>query len=281
MRSIVFAPDGFKGSISAADAATALAEGWNRVHPDDAAVLRPVADGGEGTLDAFLAAVPGSRRIPVEVTGPHGEGLRTQWLLLPDGTGVVELAGTAGIELLHGDLQPFEASTLGFGQAIAAALAHGVARLVLGIGSSASTDGGVGMLAALGAHAADAAGRPVAAGLRGLDELAVVDLSGLLPTPPAGVVVLTDVTNPLVGARGAAAVFGPQKGLDEAGVRHADAALRRLAPLLGVDPQAPGAGAAGAPARRCSPGARTSFPAPRRSPASSRCPRRWPRHPSW
>lgn len=244
-RSIVFAPDGFKGSISAADAAQALAFGWRAVHPEDRLVLRPVADGGEGTLDAFAAAVPGALRMPIEVTGPHGTPVAADWLLLPDGTGVVELAGTSGIELLGGALEPWDASTAGFGQAIAAALAHGVSRLVLGIGSSASTDGGVGMLVALGARAMDAAGAPVVPGARGLVELAALYTSDLRPLPMGGVVVLTDVTNPLTGPGGAAAVFGPQKGLDADGVAVADAALERLALLLGVDAATPGAGAAG------------------------------------
>lgn len=246
---VVLAPDSFKGSITAADAAAALAAGWAEVAPDTEFLMRPMADGGEGTVDAFAAAVDGAVRMPVTVDGPAGTPVTTSWLLLqatdaaPGGTGVIDLASTSGIELL-GDLRPFDAGTTGFGQAIAAALDHGVSRLVLGIGSSASTDGGIGMLTALGARFLDADGTPVVAGASGLLDVAVVDLEGLRPAPQ--VLVLSDVTNPLVGPRGAAAVFGPQKGLTAAvDIVRVDAALVRLADLLGIDAQLAGAGAAG------------------------------------
>lgn len=261
MPRIVFAPDSFKGSCTAADAARALAEGW----PGADVVLRPMADGGEGTLDAFATAVEGARRTPVRVTGPLGFGVDAAWLWLPptddapQGTGVVELASTSGIELLGAVRRPWDASTLGFGQAIAAALAHGVSRLVLGIGSSASTDGGTGLLTALGARFTNTYGGSIAPGAGGLDEVAAADLTKLRSLPEGGVEVLTDVTNPLLGERGAAAVFGPQKGLDADGVRRADAGLARLVEVLRAlpgdslaeaaarhaDPDEPGAGAAG------------------------------------
>lgn len=244
-RRVVVAPDSFKGSIGAADAARAFAAGWRAVRPGDDLVLRPVADGGEGTLAAFEAAVPGARRVPVVVPGPDDAPVMAHWLLLPDGTAVVELAGTSGIELLGDRLRPLDAHTAGFGTATAAALDHGVERLVLGIGSSASTDGGTGLLTALGSRFTDAGGHPAPPGARGLDALAHADLSGLRPLPPGGAVVLTDVANPLTGSDGAAAVFGPQKGLTGADALRADAGLGRLARLLGVDPGTPGAGAAG------------------------------------
>ncbi|MEI3865837.1 glycerate kinase [Microbacterium sp. CCNWLW134] len=237
---IVIAIDSFKGSIRAADAAQAIAEGWWSVEPERDVVLCPMADGGEGTLDAFAAAVPGARRM-------------SSWLLLPatddapNGTGVVELASTSGIELLGSppQLRPWDADTRGFGEAIAAALAHGVSRLILGIGSSASTDGGAGMLTALGARFTDAVGRPIAPGARGLSSVADADLRHLAPLPPGGVTVLTDVTSPLLGERGAAAVFGPQKGAGITDIPLLDAALARFADLLDADPETPGAGAAG------------------------------------
>jgi glycerate kinase len=249
---VVVAPDSFKGTVPAATAARTLAEAWRSVRPDDDVVLRPMADGGEGTLDAIATAVRGAERIPITVTGPDGSAVVASWLLLPPtreapmGTGVVELASTSGIELLGERRLPDSASTLGFGQAVAAALDAGVSRLVLGIGSSASTDGGVGLLTALGARFSDAAGAPIPPGSAGLDVVAAADPAGLRALPPAGVVVLTDVTNPLLGERGAAAVFGPQKGLDDAGVARADAGLARLAALVpSIDPALPGAGAAG------------------------------------
>lgn len=248
MTRVVLAPDSFKGTITAADAAASLAEGWASVDPTATFVHRPMADGGEGTVAAFEAAVPGARRVPVVVDGPAGARIETSWLLLPPvadapgGTAVVDLASTSGIELLD-ELRPWDADTTGFGQAIAAALDHGVSRLVVGIGSSASTDGGTGMLSALGARFLDVAGDPVARGARGLADIASVDLTGLRPAPE--VRVLTDVTNPLVGARGAAAVFGPQKGLAGDDITRVDAALVRLAGLLALDAALAGTGAAG------------------------------------
>ncbi|MFJ2543943.1 glycerate kinase [Microbacterium sp. NPDC087589] len=248
MARIVLAPDSFKGTITAADAAASLAEGWSSVDPSATFVHRPMADGGEGTVAAFAAAVPGARRMPVVVDGPAGMPLETSWLLLPPsagspgGTGVVDLASTSGIELLD-ELRPWDADTTGFGQAIAAALDHGVTRLVVGIGSSASTDGGTGMLSALGARFLDASGEPVARGARGLADIASVDLTALRTAPQ--VRVLTDVTNPLIGPRGAAAVFGPQKGLSGDDITQVDAELARLADLAGLDPALPGTGAAG------------------------------------
>ena len=212
-----------------------------------------MADGGEGTVDAFAAAVPDAQRMPVIVTGPDDVEVAASWLLLPPspdapaGTGVVELASTSGIELLGSPprLRPLDAHTRGFGQAIAAALEYGVSRLVLGIGSSASTDGGAGMLSELGARFADAAGRPVVGGGRGLATVVSAAFDGLLPLPSGGVDVLTDVRNPLLGPRGAAAVFGPQKGAGPGDVAVLDSALARLAGLLPVDPEIPGTGAAG------------------------------------
>jgi glycerate kinase len=248
---VVLAPDSFKGSIAAADVVEALAAGWRTVDPAAEILPLPMADGGEGTLDAFAAAIPASTRMPVNVTGPHGRPVAASWLLLPatddapHGTAVVELASTSGIELLPEGLRPLDAHSVGFGEAIVAALDHGVSRLVLGIGSSSSTDGGTGMLTALGARFTDAGGAAVPLGARGLDSVASVDLFGLRALPDGGVVVLTDVTNPLLGPSGSAAVFGPQKGLDPGGVSRADAGLARLAALIPADPAAPGAGAAG------------------------------------
>lgn len=251
MTRVLFAPDGFKGSLSAVAAARALAAGWRSVRGADETVELPMADGGEGTIDAFLVAVPGARRMPVTVTGPHGREVAASWVLLPpadeapEGTGVVELASTSGIELLDGDLRPLDADTRGFGQTIAAALDHGVSRLVLAIGSSASTDAGFGALTALGARITDADGRDVAPGLRGVRTAVRIDRGGMRAIPARGALVLTDVRSPLTGPAGAAAVFGPQKGLGPGDIAGADAALARAAELLDTDAAHPGAGAAG------------------------------------
>lgn len=242
MTRIVLAPDSFKGTITAAAAASAIAAGWASIEPDAEFIFRPMADGGEGTVAAFAAAVAGSVRMPMTVTGPAGTPIESAWLLLPDGTAVIDLASTSGIELLA-EPNPWDADSTGLGQAIAAALDHGATRIVVGIGSSASTDGGTGMLTALGARFLDANGRAVRRGARGLADVARADLSGLRAVPD--VRVLTDVTNPLIGPRGAAAIFGPQKGLTGADIPLVDAHLQRLADVLGLDPIAPGTGAAG------------------------------------
>jgi glycerate kinase len=225
---VVLAPDSFKGTASAADAASALADGWRSVRPADELVVRPMADGGEGTLDAFASAVPGATRMPVTVRGPVSAPVTTHWLLLPDGTGVVELAATSGITLLD-PLEPLDAHSAGFGEAIAAALDHGVHRLLLALGGSASTDGGVGALSALGGRFFDEADEPVPLGNRGLGMIARVDLSELRALPAGGAVILGDVTNPLLGPLGAAAVFGPQKGADAATVEVLEANLAQFA----------------------------------------------------
>jgi glycerate kinase len=242
---VVIAPDSFKGTVSATAAAAAIARGWASIRPTDELVLRPMADGGEGTLDAFDGAVPGATRMPVTVTGPDDREVHAEWLKLPDGTGVVELAAASGLHLLD-PLQPLDAHTLGFGQLIVAAIDAGAERLVLGIGGSASTDGGTGMLAALGARFLDSAGWPIPLGNRGLAALAAVDLSGLR-TVPAGSIGLSDVTNPLLGSNGAARIFGPQKGATQSDLEIMDANLARLAMVLGLQSLAAesGAGSAG------------------------------------
>ncbi|MDY0828077.1 glycerate kinase [Microbacterium sp. BG28] len=247
---IVVAPDSFKGSIDATSAAGALAEGWRSVRPDDELLLRPMADGGEGTLDAFAAAMPEARRMPVAVTGPTGRRIDSHWLMLPGErprTAVVELACTSGIELVGADetVNPLATHTLGFGQAIRAALAAGATRLLLGIGGSVSSDGGAGVLTALGAVVRDAHGRQVASGAAGLARAASFDAERLIPPPVDGILVLSDVRAPLLGPDGAARVFAPQKGADPDQVDRIETALTRWARVVGADPDGAGAGAAG------------------------------------
>ncbi|NQX10807.1 glycerate kinase [Microbacteriaceae bacterium VKM Ac-2855] len=243
-RRIVIAPDSFKGSASAVEVASALAEGWRSVHPHDEIVLAPMADGGEGTVDAFAVAVPGSVRNAVTVTGPDGAAVSTEWLMLPDGAAVVELASASGITLLH-PLAPLTAHTRGFGHAIAAALDGGATSLLLAIGGSASTDGGVGALRELGARFLDVNGHDIGEGGEALHDLADVELAGLRPVPRGGARILSDVTNPLLGDSGAAHVFGPQKGASIDDVLRLDDGLRHLASHLDADAEAAGAGAAG------------------------------------
>ena len=202
-----------------------------------------MADGGEGTLDTFAAAVAGTRWMPERVLGPDNAPVDTEWLLLPDGTGVVELARASGLTLLD-PLQPLDAHTFGFGQLIAAALHAGARRLILAIGGSSSTDGGAGALAALGAELLDPSGQQIALGNGGLAALDRINLAAARSAPES-VVVLCDVSNPLLGPNGAAAVFGPQKGAKPADIPVMDENLARFARLLGSDPDQTGAGAAG------------------------------------
>ncbi len=252
---ILIAPDKFKGSMRASDVAAHVAAGISSVSPAVEVVTVPVADGGDGTLDAAAAA--GFTLVPVTVDGPTGEPVDTGYAE-KDGTAVVELADACGlVRLPGGKLAPLTASSTGFGQVIAAALNGGCRRLVLAIGGSASTDGGAGMLAALGARILDRDGEPVPAGGGGLEHVDLVDLSGLHPgLADAEVVLASDVDNPLVGDHGAAAVYGPQKGATPDDVARLDGALRvwsgAVARALGVPPvesghpaEVAGAGAAG------------------------------------
>jgi glycerate kinase len=240
---VVVAPDSFKGTASADHVAAALAEGWRRERPADDVVLAPLADGGEGTVESFAVAHPEGIRHDVEVDGPEGPATST-WLELPDGTAVVELASASGIELWGSD-DPWSASTYGLGQVIADALDSGAERVIVGIGSSASTDGGAGMLAALGARIVDADGDAIGPGNEGLADAAVLDMSTMRTPPARGVIVLCDVSNPLLGPSGAAAVFGPQKGAEAEDIPALDDNLAHFASLGTVDPSVPGAGAAG------------------------------------
>lgn len=252
MRRIVIAPDSFKGTVMARDAARALAEGWQSVRPDDALLLVPQADGGEGTLDAIAAGRPDARWSTAEVAGPTGEPHPARWLMLPGGHAVVEVAESCGITLLPHDgsgaplLAPLTASTRGLGETIAAALDAGAIGVTIALGSSASTDGGLGALAALGLRLRDAAGATLPDGGGALAALAVLDDTDLRAAPPLGVTLLTDTTARLTGPEGAAAVFGPQKGATPNEVALLDEALARAAALAGgSEHERPGSGAAG------------------------------------
>ncbi|MGY1839334.1 MULTISPECIES: glycerate kinase [unclassified Modestobacter] len=242
---VVLAPDSFKGTLDAAAAAAALAAGWRRRRPDDDVRTVPLADGGEGTLEALGHDLPDAAWRAAAVSGPDGRPVDAAWLLRPDGTAVVEMARAAGLPLLAGP-DPLGATTRGLGQLLAAVVGDPqVQRVVLTLGGSATTDGGTGALAALGARFTDAEGVDLPPGGGALPRLAAVDLAGLVPPPPGGVQCLVDVTAPLLGPLGAAGQFGPQKGADPGQVAVLDAGLARLADLLGGDRDAPGAGAAG------------------------------------
>ncbi|WP_019852892.1 glycerate kinase [Actinopolyspora mortivallis] len=247
---VLVAPDKFKGSLTAPEVAEAVASGLRDRVPGVETRCVPVADGGDGTVRAALATGL-FEPARVRVTGPTGRRVSAEMAVNED-TAVVELAAASGLALLApGEFDPLTASSFGTGELIAAALDRGVRTVVLGVGGSASTDGGAGMLAALGARFLDGSGVPIPRGGGGLDRLAEVDLSGLDPRLSAvDVVLASDVDNPLCGSGGAARVYGPQKGAGEREVRRLDTALERFAVLVGrasghSPAERPGAGAAG------------------------------------
>jgi glycerate kinase len=244
---VLLAPDKFKGSLTAAQVAAAVGAGISSVRPDASVVAVPVADGGDGTVAAALAA--GYQEVQVEASGPTGEPVTTSWAR-SGSRAVVELADVSGlVRLPGGRLAPMEASSRGTGEVLAAAIGAGCSDIVLGIGGSACTDGGAGLVRALGARVLDALGREIGEGGGALASVAAVDLSGLR-TGGVRFMVASDVDNPLTGASGAAAVYGPQKGATPEQVAELDAALDRWASVVaeatGRDHRsAPGAGAAG------------------------------------
>ena len=241
---VLVAPDKFKGSLSAAEVASAVASGLADVRP--AAVVRtlPVADGGEGTVDAAVAA--GFRRVRVPARGPTGQPLTACYAVRGD-TAVVELAEASGLHRLPGAPEPLTASSMGTGDLVAAAVRAGCRRVVLGVGGSACTDGGAGMLAVLGARLLDFSGRDLPPGGAALSRLDRLDLSGLDPRlSEVDFELASDVDNPLHGVGGAAVVYGPQKGATADDVEVLDEALRRWASVAGPEfAGRPGAGAAG------------------------------------
>jgi glycerate kinase len=252
MTRVLLAPDKFKGSLTATEVAAAITRGLTAAGTAgrvlDITTL-PVADGGDGTLDAAVAA--GYERVPARATGPTGEPVDTAWGHL-EGTAIVEMADVSGlVRVPGGRLEPMTATSRGTGELVAAALDAGVRRIVLGIGGSASTDGGAGLLRALGARLLDRSGAEIADGGAALAGLATVDLGGLHPRlREVQVVVACDVDNPLTGPHGAAATYGPQKGATPEQVALLDAYLSRFADLVPQETDrdvrdAPGAGAAG------------------------------------
>ena len=249
MAQVLVAPDTFKGSLSAPQVADSVIRGLRAVDGSIDAVAIPIADGGEGTLAAALAA--GFRRVPVLASGPTGRPVRTAYARR-DEMAVIEMADVSGLgRLPDGRLEPLRASSRGTGDVMAAALDAGCTSIVLGIGGSACTDGGAGMAQALGARVLDDRGRQLLDGGAALTGVARLDLSGMHPRlAGADIVIACDVDNPLTGPGGAAGVYGPQKGASGADVVILERALQRWAAVVadatGSDlSDRPGAGAAG------------------------------------
>jgi glycerate kinase len=249
---IVIAPDSFKGSLSASKAAIAIKKGLEKVWGQAEDQLYPVADGGEGTVDALVNQT-GGQLVVEEALDPLGRPIKAAWGILGDGeTAVVEVASACGLTLLRqGELDPARASSYGLGQQIRQALVRGVKKLIVGLGGSSTNDAGAGMLSALGLKLLDKNGLPLPPGGLALSELVSLDSSELIPTlSELSIVVASDVQNPLIGPCGATAIFGPQKGASPSMLSNLDQALSRFASVAGSHTgrqvaDNPGAGAAG------------------------------------
>lgn len=248
---VAIAIDSFKGSLSSIEAGKAAAAGVKRVFPDAVCEVRPLADGGEGTVDALVAGLGGELQS-VAVTGPAGKPTVAKYGLLPGGTAVMEMAQAAGITLVGGaERNPLHTTTYGVGEMILDAVGKGAKKFVIGIGGSATNDGGAGMLQALGFRLLDASGADIPRGGAGLAKLARIEAPQALGSqrPPLEFKIACDVKNPLCGPNGASAVFGPQKGATPEMVMQLDAALAHFAALAQSNNrtagQFPGAGAAG------------------------------------
>jgi len=248
---IVVSPDKFKGTLSAQDASKAIEAGVKRALTNAEVIIAPVADGGEGTVDAMLAAAGGSRHKAV-VTGPLGDSTKAEFGVLPDGTAIVEMAQASGLWLVPADKRdPTVTTTYGTGELIEAVLDLGAERLIIGIGGSATCDGGIGAAQALGVKFLKKDGSAIGFGGRELIKIAKIDTSDTDPrVKRTRFLIASDVKSPLYGPKGAAHVFAPQKGATEEQVILLDQGLINLSKVikkeLGVDvSELPGAGAAG------------------------------------
>ncbi|AFM42100.1 glycerate kinase [Desulfosporosinus acidiphilus SJ4] len=249
---IVIAPDSFKGCLNAMNVALAMQKGVQRVYPEGKIDLIPMADGGEGTVEAVLSAVNG-RKVEVEVKDPLGRSISANYGILENGkTAIIEMAAASGLPLLlPEERNPLITSTQGTGELIRDALDHGVEKILLGIGGSATNDGGAGLAAALGVKLLDDQGKELAPGGAALGNLRKIDTSGIDPRlAKVQIEVACDVQNPLCGPEGASAVYGPQKGANLEDIKILDAALlnfgEQLSELCGTNLlQLPGGGAAG------------------------------------
>ena len=247
---IVIAIDSFKGSLSSLDAGNAAAAGIRRALPDAKITVRPLADGGEGTVEAVAAGLGGSMRT-ITVTGPLGRPVAASYCIAGS-LAVIEMAAAAGLPLVpQKERNPLPTTTYGVGELIADAISQGCRDFIIGIGGSATNDGGTGMLTALGFRFTDASGAAIALGAQGLETLAHIDDSGALPALRAcRFRVACDVKNPLCGESGCSAVYAPQKGADADMIVKMDAWLASYAALTqsvypSADAEYPGSGAAG------------------------------------
>lgn len=248
----VIAIDSFKGSLTSLEAGKSAADGILRVFPDAECVIRPLADGGEGTVDALITAC-GGKAIGISVTGPLGSPVICRYgLITQTQTAIIEMSGAAGITLVpSSERNPLFTTTFGVGEVILDAVKRGCRRFIIGIGGSATNDGGAGMLQALGFSFSDRNGSPIRPGAIGLKDLvSISDDHVPVELKDCTFLIACDVTNPLCGQKGCSAVFGPQKGANETMIHEMDQWLLRYAALAGqkypeADPAFPGSGAAG------------------------------------
>ena len=249
---VVIAIDSFKGSLTSLEAGNSAAAGIRRVFPGSECIVRPLADGGEGTVDALVAACEG-KKIEISVTGPLGEPVLCQYgLIEKTKTAIIEMSGAAGITLVPASKRnPLFTTTYGVGEVIRDAIEKGCSHFIIGIGGSATNDGGAGMLQALGFSLLDKNGTPIRSGALGLKDLASINDKNALPKlKDCTFRIACDVTNPLCGEKGCSAVFGPQKGANKPMIQEMDQWLACYAALAAekypaADPSYPGAGAAG------------------------------------
>lgn len=249
---VVVAIDSFKGSLSSLQAGSAVKEAVQSLYADAQVVVKPLADGGEGTVDAFSAGL-NCETVELPVTGPLGSVVTAKYCILADKTtAVMEMAAAAGITLISAaDRDPMETTTYGVGEMIQDAVSKGCRRFIMGIGGSATNDGGAGMLAALGYDLLDEAGNPIAPGAKGLKDLKAIQADHALPQlKECTFYIACDVNNPLCGETGCSAIYGPQKGATSTTIPLMDGYLANYAAIAKTvsptaDPDFPGAGAAG------------------------------------
>lgn len=250
MKKVVLIPDSFKGTMSSAEIISIMKERIEAYNPGCQTVSIPVADGGEGSVDAFLTAL-GGEKVRMKTKGPWNEEVDSFYGMLPDGTAVIEMAASAGLPQVGDRKDPSRTTTYGVGELILAAARSGAKRLVIGLGGSATNDAGCGAAAACGVRFLDKDGRSFVPVGGTLGDIASIDLSGMDgKVKDMPITAMCDIDNPFYGPTGAAAIFGPQKGADEAMVADLDGKMKHLASVIeaqiGVDLQEiPGSGAAG------------------------------------
>lgn len=250
MQKIILIPDSFKGTMSSAEVCSIMKKAISSYYPQAEIISIPVADGGEGSVDAFLSAL-GGKKVSVAVKGPYFENTESFYGILPDNTAVIEMAAAAGLPLAGEKKQVGKATTYGVGQLIVHAASSGCRKIIVGLGGSCTNDGGCGAAAAAGIVFRDASGKPFVPTGETLCNISSIDTGGLeASVARAEIITMCDIDNPLCGPNGAAFVFAPQKGADDAMVKILDENLLHMAAIvkkdLGIDiADMPGAGAAG------------------------------------